>query len=42
MRGAVGDGDIGSGLRQHERNGAADASRASGHEGGFAGERFGG
>ena len=42
MRGTAGDGDIGAGLRQRKGNGAADAARASGDEGGFAGERFSG
>lgn len=40
FRGAIGDGDIGAGVSEGERDGAAQAASASGNEDRFAGEWF--
>jgi hypothetical protein len=42
LRGAEGDGDVGARLREGERDGAAQAARATGDEDRFAGERLDG
>ncbi len=39
FRGAIGDGDIGAGVSEGERDCAAQAASASGNEDRFAGER---
>jgi hypothetical protein len=42
LRGAIGYGDIGAGLGEGERDGAAQAASTSGNEHRFAGERLDG